>query len=67
MAKGRLDNQRVRSVYLDKTEWAAAETIARLNGISSNAVIRIGFRVLLGLPTVELRVPEEIREEFAPK
>lgn len=67
MAEGRLDNKRVRSVYLDKTEWAAAEQIARANGISSNAVIRIGFRRLLDVATVDLRVPDDVREQFGAK
>jgi len=67
MADGRLDNKRVRSVYLDKTEWAAAEAIALANGLSSNAVIRIGFRTLLGVATPNLSIPDAVREQFTAK
>lgn len=67
MGEARLDNKRVRSVYLDKTEWAAAEQIALANGLSSNAVIRIGFRTLLGVATPDLKIADEIRAQFGAK
>lgn len=60
----RKDNKRVKSVYLDEDEWAALVEIARENGQSANAVVRIAVRTLLGLPAVSITVSDELRERF---
>lgn len=59
----RKDNERVRSVYFDKREWAAMVDVSNANGQSANAVIRIAVRKLLGLPSVQLTVSDELREK----
>lgn len=64
VAESRSDNKRIKSVYLDKTEHAAIEAISLANGQSSNAVIRIAVRKLLGLPAVTITVSDELRERF---
>jgi ribbon-helix-helix CopG family protein len=58
------DNHRVKSVYLDKSEIEVIEEIAKENGQSANAVIRIAVRTLLGLPAVSIAVSDELRERF---
>jgi hypothetical protein len=60
----RPDNKRIRSVYLDKREIEAIEAVSLANGQSSNAVIRIAVRKLLGLPAPIIVVSDELRERF---
>lgn len=54
--------KRTYSVYLDDAENAAVNRVAQLNHHSPNSVIRALIRRSLGLPALELRLPEEIVE-----
>jgi hypothetical protein len=60
----RPDNERIKSVYLDKTEWEFIQKVALANGLSPNAVIRIFVRHGLGLPTPQITVSDELRAQF---
>jgi hypothetical protein len=57
-AKG---NERVYSCYLDELENASIRSVANANGVAPNAIIRIAVRALLGLPHLEVRIPDEVR------
>lgn len=54
--------KRTYSVYLDDHENAAVNRIAQASHLSANAVVRALLRQALGLPGLELRIPEEIQE-----
>lgn len=54
--------KRTYSVYLDDAENAAVNRIAQANHYSPNAVIRALLRKAVGLPGLELRIPDEIRD-----
>lgn len=57
--KGR---QRIHSLYLDELEQHAVLAVADANHTSPNAVCRALIRKALGLPALELRLPDEVRE-----
>lgn len=58
----RASAKRTYSVYLDDAENAAVNRVAHANHATANAVIRALVRQGLGLPALELRLPDEIRE-----
>jgi hypothetical protein len=59
----REDNRRIRSIYFDKREWAALVEISNANGQSPNAITRIAVRTLLGLPSVQLTISDDLRKK----
>ena len=62
MSPKRPDNKRLKTVYLDKREFAVLEDVARANGQSANAVIRIALRNFLGMTTPTIAISDELRE-----
>jgi len=54
--------KRTYSVYLDDAENAAVNRVAQQNHASPNSVIRALIRRALGLPALDLRIPDEVRE-----
>lgn len=54
-------NDRVYSCYLDELENGAVRAIATANGVAPNAVIRVAIRKLLGLPSVDVTIPDDVR------
>lgn len=54
--------KRTYSVYLDDAENAAVNRVAAANHASANSVIRSLVRQALGLPALELRIPDEVAE-----
>lgn len=58
----RPSGRRIHSIYLDEFEDVAVRLVADENRQSPNAVCRALIRRALGLPAVELRVPERVAE-----
>lgn len=57
----RPSNRRIKSIYLDELEDAAVQLVAQANRQSPNAVCRALIRQALGLPSLELVLPEQVR------
>jgi hypothetical protein len=53
--------RRIHSLYLDELEEAAVQLVARTNRLSPNAVCRALIRKGLGLPALELQLPEQVQ------
>lgn len=57
----RASSRRIHSLYLDELEDAAVQLVARENHQSANAVCRALIRKALGLPALELTLPDQVR------
>lgn len=57
----RPSNRRIKSIYLDELENTAVQLVAGANRQSPNAVCRALIRQALGLPALELVLPEQVR------